>query len=95
MFFKKNKDREILDVLSSIENYLKNDLNSLPEFNFECDGIQKDIKNKLDSICKILNPLPSVNIKSNRIQSYECKSIFSIAIFSVLADSQTKSLLLK
>ena len=55
MFFKKNKDREILDVLSSIENYLKNDLNSLPEFNFECDGIQKDIKNKLDSICKILN----------------------------------------
>ena len=34
MFFKKNKDREILDVLSSIENYLKNDLNSLPEFNF-------------------------------------------------------------
>ena len=55
MFFKKNKDREILDVLSSIENYLKNDLNSLPEFNFQCDGIQKDIKNKLDSICKILN----------------------------------------
>ena len=55
MFFKKNKDREILDVLSSIENYLKDDVNSLPEFNFECDGIQKDIKNKLDSICKILN----------------------------------------
>jgi methyl-accepting chemotaxis protein len=55
MFFKKNKDKEILDVLSNIEEYLKNDINSLPEFNFECSGTQKDIKNKLDSICKILN----------------------------------------
>ena len=30
-------------------------INSLPDFNFECTGTQKDIKNKLDSICKILN----------------------------------------
>ena len=55
MFFKKNKDNEILSVLSSIEEYLKDDINSLPDFNFECTGTQKDIKNKLDSICKILN----------------------------------------
>ena len=55
MFFRKNKDKEILSVLSSIEEYLKNDINSLPDFNFECTGTQKDIKNKLDSICKILN----------------------------------------
>ena len=55
MFFRKNKDKEILSVLSSIEEYLKDDINSLPDFDFECTGTQKDIKNKLDSICKILN----------------------------------------
>jgi methyl-accepting chemotaxis protein len=55
MFFNKNKDKEILDVLCSIENYLKDDINTLPEFNFECSGTQKEMKIKLDSICKILN----------------------------------------
>ena len=55
MFFNKNKDKDILDVLCSIENYLKDDINTLPEFNFECSGTQKEMKIKLDSICKILN----------------------------------------
>jgi methyl-accepting chemotaxis protein len=55
MFFTKNKDKEILEMLDGIEEYLKNDINSLPEFNFECSGTQKKMKNKLDSICNILN----------------------------------------
>ena len=55
MFFKKNRDKEIIEVLSNIEEYLKNDINSLAEIDFECNGTQKEIKNKLDSICKILN----------------------------------------
>jgi methyl-accepting chemotaxis protein len=55
MFLKRNKDKQILEVLDSIEQFLENDINSLPEFDFECSGTQKEIKSKLDSICATLN----------------------------------------
>ena len=55
MFFKNNNNDKILNMLDNIENYLKNDINSLTIEEFQCDGYNKKIKDKLDSICEILN----------------------------------------
>ena len=55
MFFRKNKNKNIIEILNTIELFLNNEINSLPEFTFECKGEQKEIKNKLDNICRILN----------------------------------------
>ncbi len=55
MFFKDTKNNEILEILNHIELYLNNEINSLPIFDFECRGYNKQLKNKLDSICKIIN----------------------------------------
>ena len=55
MFFENPKNRDILKILENIELYLKNDINSLPVFDFECKGYNRQLKDKLDSICKILN----------------------------------------
>ena len=55
MFFKSTKNSDILKILENIELYLNNDINSLPHIDFECKGYNRQLKNKLDSICKILN----------------------------------------
>ena len=55
MFFKSTKNSDILKILENIELYLNNDINSLPTIDFECKGYNRQLKNKLDSICKILN----------------------------------------
>jgi methyl-accepting chemotaxis protein len=55
MFFENPKNRDVLKILENIELYLKNDINSLPVFDFECKGYNRQLKDKLDSICKILN----------------------------------------
>lgn len=55
MFFKNNNNDKILNILDNIENYLKDDINSLTIDEFQCDGYNKKIKDKLDSICEILN----------------------------------------
>ncbi|RZV18418.1 methyl-accepting chemotaxis protein [Aliarcobacter butzleri] len=56
MFFSKKKDNQnILIALDNIEKYLKNDINYLPDINFEVKEKNKEIKNKLDSICSLLN----------------------------------------
>ena len=56
MFFNNNKENiQILDLLDNVESYLKDELNFLPEKKFVCTGYNKQIKNKLDSICAILN----------------------------------------
>ena len=55
MFFKSTKNSDILKILENIELYLNNDINSLPNIDFECKGYNRQLKNKLDSICKILN----------------------------------------
>ncbi|MCT7602877.1 methyl-accepting chemotaxis protein [Aliarcobacter butzleri] len=56
MFFRKKKDNQnILMTLDNIEKYLKNDINYLPDINFEVKEKNKEIKNKLDSICSLLN----------------------------------------
>lgn len=54
MFFNDN-NKDVLQLLSKIEAYLKNEINFLNIDDFECKGYNKDIKNKLDSICNILN----------------------------------------
>jgi methyl-accepting chemotaxis protein len=53
--FLKNKNENILSILDNIEEYLKNNINYLPNFDFECRGYNKQLQNKLNSICKILN----------------------------------------
>ncbi len=55
MFFKSTKNSDILNILENIELYLNNDINSLPTIDFECKGYNRQLKDKLDSICKILN----------------------------------------
>ncbi|WP_151943468.1 methyl-accepting chemotaxis protein [Aliarcobacter butzleri] len=56
MFFSKKKDNQnILMALDNIEKYLKNDINYLPDINFEVKEKNKEIKNKLDSIFSLLN----------------------------------------
>ncbi|MCG3670918.1 hypothetical protein [Aliarcobacter butzleri] len=51
MFFNKKKDNQnILIALDNIEKYLRNDINYLPDINFEVKEKNKEIKNKLDSI---------------------------------------------
>ncbi|MEV9615278.1 methyl-accepting chemotaxis protein [Aliarcobacter butzleri] len=56
MFFSKKKDNQnILMALDTIEKYLKNDINYLPDINFEVKEKNKEIKNKLDSIFSLLN----------------------------------------
>ncbi|MCR1814636.1 methyl-accepting chemotaxis protein [Aliarcobacter butzleri] len=56
MFFNKKKDNQnILIALDNIEKYLRNDINYLPDINFEVKEKNKEIKNKLDSIFSLLN----------------------------------------
>ncbi|MBF7069715.1 methyl-accepting chemotaxis protein [Aliarcobacter butzleri] len=56
MFFSKKKDNQnILIALDNIEKYLRNDINYLPDINFEVKEKNKEIKNKLDSIFSLLN----------------------------------------
>ncbi|QKF58746.1 MCP-domain signal transduction protein [Aliarcobacter lanthieri] len=54
MFFD-NKNKDVLQLLNKIEAYLKNEINFLNIDDFECKGYNKEIKDKLDSICNILN----------------------------------------
>ncbi|RBQ26635.1 chemotaxis protein, partial [Arcobacter sp. CECT 9188] len=54
MFFN-NSNMNILNLLDSIEAYLKNDINNIDIFQFNCSGYNKKIKYKLDSICNLLN----------------------------------------
>ena len=54
MFFN-NKNEEILNMLNIMESYLNNEINTLPNFDFQCNGFNKKIKDKLDSISLILN----------------------------------------
>lgn len=55
MFFNDGKNDDILKMLDNIELYLKNDINSLPNMDFSCKGYNKQLKDKLDSIYRILN----------------------------------------
>ena len=55
MLFFNNKNKDILNILDNIELYLNNEINKLPIPDFECNGYNKKIKNKLESICRILN----------------------------------------
>lgn len=55
MFFTSTKNSDILKILENIELYLNNNINSLPIIDFECKGYNRKLKDKLDSICKILN----------------------------------------
>ncbi|MBL3519910.1 chemotaxis protein [Arcobacter lanthieri] len=54
MFFN-NSNMNILNLLDSIEAYLKNDINNIDIVQFNCSGYNKKIKYKLDSICNLLN----------------------------------------
>jgi methyl-accepting chemotaxis protein len=53
MFFKKNDD--ILNVLTTLESYLKGEINYLPKFDFFNYKINKNLKDKLESIFEIIN----------------------------------------
>ena len=53
MFFK--KDTKTLEALNNIELFLKDEITSLPEFDYHNANINKDVKNKLESIYKLLN----------------------------------------
>ena len=55
MFFSKKDNENIVKGLENIESYLKNEINSLPELNFEVKGMNSQIKNKLKSIYTLLN----------------------------------------
>ncbi len=55
MFFNDGKNNDILRMLDNIESFLKNDINSVPILDFSTKGYNAQLKNKLDSICKILN----------------------------------------
>ncbi|BAK70537.1 methyl-accepting chemotaxis protein [Aliarcobacter butzleri ED-1] len=54
MFFLNKNDVKFLTMVNEIEKFLNNEINSLPKFDFECKGKQKELKLKLDNICKIL-----------------------------------------
>ncbi len=53
MFFK--KDTKTLEALNNIELFLKDEITSLPEFDYHNANINKDVKEKLQSIYKLLN----------------------------------------
>ena len=53
MFFK--KDTKTLEALNNIELFLKDEITCLPEFDYHNANINKDVKNKLESIYKLLN----------------------------------------
>ncbi|WP_419764355.1 MAG: methyl-accepting chemotaxis protein [Arcobacter sp.] len=55
MLFNKKNNNEILDVLESIELYLKNDTNTVPVDKFINKKFDKEVKDKLVSICEIIN----------------------------------------
>ena len=53
MFF--NKNNKIIEVLEILETYLKDDINYLPQIDYKNAYINKDIKNKLESIFSLIN----------------------------------------
>ena len=53
MFFKKNDD--ILNILTTLESYLKDEINYLPEIDFSSSKMNRNIKEKLESIFEIIN----------------------------------------
>jgi methyl-accepting chemotaxis protein len=53
MFFKKNDD--ILNILTILESYLKDEINYLPEINFSSSKMSRNVKDKLESIFEIIN----------------------------------------
>ncbi len=53
MFFRKNDD--ILNVLNTLESYLKAEINYLPKIDFSNSNINKNVKEKLESIFEIIN----------------------------------------
>ena len=55
MFNKKKEKQNILKLLEQIESYLNDEINTLKVDDFKCKGFNKEIKDKLDSICNILN----------------------------------------
>ncbi len=52
--FSKGND-SILDALDGIENYLKNDINSINKIDKDCTGFNKKVKDKLNNIIEIMN----------------------------------------
>jgi methyl-accepting chemotaxis protein len=55
MFFKKNENENLFNILENIESFLKNDINSLPAIESDSKVINPKIKEKLVSIYDILN----------------------------------------
>ncbi|MBI3874109.1 MAG: chemotaxis protein [Arcobacter sp.] len=55
MFFTRNQNQNILEMLGTIQSYLNNEINSFPTFDFQCSGFQKEVKEKLNSICEQIN----------------------------------------
>ncbi len=53
MFFKKNND--ILEVLTTLESYLKDEINYLPQIDFTNSKINNNIKEKIESIFSLIN----------------------------------------
>jgi methyl-accepting chemotaxis protein len=53
MFFKKNND--ILEILTTLESYLKDEINYLPQIDFTNSKINNNIKEKIESIFSLIN----------------------------------------
>jgi methyl-accepting chemotaxis protein len=53
MFF--NKNNKIVEVLEVLESYLKDEINYLPQIDYKNTQINKDIKDKLESIFSLIN----------------------------------------
>ncbi|QKF73532.1 MCP-domain signal transduction protein [Aliarcobacter faecis] len=54
MLFKSNNRRQILNILENMEKYLKDEISSLEIEEFSCTGFEKELKTRIDSLCKIL-----------------------------------------
>ncbi|QKF73774.1 MCP-domain signal transduction protein [Aliarcobacter faecis] len=54
MLFKSNNRRQILNILENMEKYLKEEISSLEIEEFSCTGFEKELKTRIDSLCKIL-----------------------------------------
>jgi methyl-accepting chemotaxis protein len=55
MFFNNEQNDKIIEVLESIESYLRGDINSIKVIDFKTSGQNTKIKEKLFSICNTLN----------------------------------------
>ena len=55
MLFKSKSREKILGLLDNIVSYLKDEMNDLVVSEVGCSGFEKDVKDRLDLICSILN----------------------------------------